>query len=92
MIGTALGTAVAGSLLGPVLGALAASIGTEPVFAAVFVVAIALAWIASRFPKRPRSTSRPLREVLACLLDLPADRRGDLRQLAVADVRRRWTC
>ena len=69
VIGTALGTAVAGSLLGPALGALAASIGTGPVFAAVFVVAIALAWIASRFPETTPLEQQPLREVLACLLD-----------------------
>ena len=51
VIGTALGTAVAGSLLGPALGALAASVGTEPVFGAVLVVALVLAAVASRFPE-----------------------------------------
>ncbi len=69
VIGTALGTAVAGSLLGPALGALAASIGTGPVFAAVFVVAIGLAGIASRFPDTTRRAPQPLREVLHCLVD-----------------------
>lgn len=71
VIGTALGTAVAGSLLGPVLGALAASIGTEAVFSGVLVVALGLAWIASRFPDTVVRESQPLREVLACLLDRP---------------------
>ncbi|HEY2478990.1 MAG TPA: MFS transporter [Solirubrobacterales bacterium] len=71
VIGTALGTAVAGSLLGPALGALAASIGTEPVFAAVFVVALALAWTASRFPDTVVRVNQPLREVLGCLVDRP---------------------
>jgi MFS family permease len=69
VIGTALGTAVAGSLLGPVLGALAASIGTEPVFAGVCVVALALAAVASRFPDTTRRDSQPLREVLHCMVD-----------------------
>src|ERR1700759_902361 len=50
VIGTALGTAVAGALLGPALGALAGAIGTEPVFSAILVVAVALAIVASRFP------------------------------------------
>jgi MFS family permease len=71
VIGTALGTAVAGSLLGPVLGALAASIGTEVVFGSVLVVALGLAWIASRFPDTVVRERQPLREVLACLLDRP---------------------
>ena len=71
VIGTALGTAVAGSLLGPVLGALAASIGTEVVFGAVLVVALGLAWIASREPDTVVRERQPLREVLGCLLDRP---------------------
>lgn len=69
VIGTALGTAVAGSLLGPALGALAGSIGTEPVFAAVLVVSLALAYIASRFPDTAVGEDQPLREVLGCLVD-----------------------
>ncbi len=69
VIGTALGTAVAGALLGPALGALAAQIGTEPVFAGVFVVAIGLAAIATRFPETTPSDPQPLREVLRCLAD-----------------------
>jgi MFS family permease len=69
VIGTALGTAVAGALLGPALGALAGSIGTEPVFAAVLVVALALAYLASRFPDTVVRENQPLREVFGCLLD-----------------------
>jgi MFS family permease len=71
VIGTALGTAVAGSLLGPALGALAASVGTKPVFSGVLVVALALAWIASRFPDTVVRENQPLREVLACMIDRP---------------------
>jgi MFS family permease len=71
VIGTALGTAVAGSLLGPALGALAAQVGTEPVFAAVLVVALALAYVASRFPDTVVRENQPPREVLACLVDRP---------------------
>src|ERR1700710_64982 len=66
VIGTALGTAVAGSLFGPALGALAGSIGTEPVFAAVLVVALALAYLASRFPDTVVRENPPLREVFGC--------------------------
>jgi MFS family permease len=69
VIGTALGTAVAGALLGPALGALAGSIGTEPVFAAVLVVALALAYVASRFPDTVVRENQPLREVFGCLVD-----------------------
>jgi MFS family permease len=69
VIGTALGTAVAGSLLGPALGALAGSIGTEPVFAAVLVVALALAYAASRLPDTMVRENQPLREVVGCLVD-----------------------
>ncbi|HVV89771.1 MAG TPA: MFS transporter [Solirubrobacterales bacterium] len=71
VIGTALGTAVAGSLLGPALGALAAQVGTEPVFGAVLVVALALAYVASRFPDTMVRENQPPREVLACLVDRP---------------------
>jgi MFS family permease len=71
VIGTALGTAVAGSLLGPALGALAASIGTEAVFSGVFVVAVALALVAARFPDTTVKENQPLREVLGCLVDRP---------------------
>src|SRR6201747_537143 len=66
VIGTALGTAVAGALFGPALGALAGSIGTEPVFAAVLVVALALAYLASRFPDTVVRENPPLREVFGC--------------------------
>ncbi|MBS1676315.1 MAG: MFS transporter [Actinobacteria bacterium] len=71
VIGTALGTAVAGALLGPALGALAGSIGTEPVFAAVLVVALALAYVASRFPDTVVRENQPLREVVRCLVERP---------------------
>lgn len=71
VIGTALGTAVAGSLLGPALGALAGGIGTEPVFSAVLVVALALAFVASRFPDTVVRENQPLREVFSCLIDRP---------------------
>jgi MFS family permease len=71
VIGTALGTAVAGSLLGPALGALAGSIGTEVVFGAVLVVALALAYVASRFPDTVVRENQPLRDVLRCFVDRP---------------------
>jgi MFS family permease len=71
VIGTALGTAVAGSLLGPALGALAAQVGTEPVFGAVLVVALALAYVASRFPDTVVRENQPLREVVRCMVDRP---------------------
>jgi MFS family permease len=71
VIGTALGTAVAGSLLGPALGALAAQVGTEPVFSAVLVVALVLAYIASRFPDTVVRENQPLGEVLRCMVDRP---------------------
>ncbi len=69
VIGTALGSAVAGSLLGPALGALAASIGTEAVFAAVLVFALGLAFVASRIPDTVVRETQPLRDVLGCLVD-----------------------
>jgi MFS family permease len=71
VIGTALGTAVAGSLLGPALGALAAQVGTEPVFSGVLVVALVLAYIASRFPDTVVRENQPLGEVLRCMIDRP---------------------
>jgi MFS family permease len=71
VIGTALGTAVAGSLLGPALGALASKVGTEPVFGAVLVVALALAYVASRFPDTVVRENQPLGEVLRCMIDRP---------------------
>jgi MFS family permease len=69
VIGTALGTAVAGSLLGPALGALAGSVGIKPVFAAVFVVTLGMAYAASRFPDTMVRENQPLREVAGCLVD-----------------------
>jgi MFS family permease len=71
VIGTALGTAVAGSLLGPALGALAGTIGTEPVFSAVLVVSLALAYAAWRLPDTVVRENQPLREVFDCLVERP---------------------
>jgi MFS family permease len=71
VIGTALGTAVAGALLGPALGALAASIGTELVFGSVLVVALALAFAASRLPEAEVSERQAVREVMATMLSRP---------------------
>lgn len=71
VIGTALGTAVAGSLIGPALGALAGSVGTELVFAAVLVVSLVLAYLASRLPDTMVRENQPLREVFRCLVDRP---------------------
>lgn len=71
VIGTALGTAVAGALLGPALGALAAEIGTEPVFSAVLVVAVALAFFASRLPEAKAPESQDLREVAETMFSRP---------------------
>jgi MFS family permease len=69
VIGSALGTAVAGSLLGPVLGSLAASLGTEVVFSSVLVVALVLAFVASREPDTVVRENQPLREVLGCMVN-----------------------
>jgi MFS family permease len=71
IIGTALGTAVAGALLGPALGAAAASIGTEPVFGSVLVVALALAYAASRLPEAGVPERQTLREVFDTILSRP---------------------
>lgn len=71
VIGTALGTAVAGALLGPALGALAAEIGTEPVFSAVLVVAVALALFAARLPEAEAPESQSLREVAETIFSRP---------------------
>jgi MFS family permease len=71
VIGTALGTAVAGALLGPALGAVAGTVGTEPVFASVLLVTLALAFAASRFPEAPVSERQDLRQVLAAMLSRP---------------------
>jgi MFS family permease len=71
VIGTALGTAVAGALLGPALGAVAASIGTAPVFASVLVVALVLAYAASRFPETPPPERQTLAEVVETMTSRP---------------------
>jgi MFS family permease len=71
VIGTALGTAVAGALLGPVLGAAAASIGTELVFGSVLVIALALAYAASRLPEVRTQERQSPREIVATMLGRP---------------------
>ncbi len=71
VIGTALGTAVAGALLGPALGAIAAEIGTEPVFGSVLIIALALAFFASRLPEARAPEEQGLREVAATILSRP---------------------
>jgi len=71
VIGTALGTAVAGALLGPVLGALAASIGTGPVFGSVLIIAVGLAYGASRLPEAEVTAQQGLSEIAATLLSRP---------------------
>jgi MFS family permease len=71
VIGTALGTAVAGALFGPALGALAAEVGTEPVFSAVFVIASAMAVIAAGMPEVAPPERQALREVAAAIASRP---------------------
>jgi MFS family permease len=71
VIGTALGTAVAGALLGPVLGALAGSIGTGPVFGSVLVIAIGLAYAASRLPEAGVSERQSIGDVATSMLSRP---------------------
>ena len=71
VIGTAVGTAVAGALLGPAIGALAASIGTGPVFGSVLVIALGLAYAASRLPESGVPERQDLRAVAAMLLSRP---------------------
>ncbi|MGA8744520.1 MAG: MFS transporter [Solirubrobacterales bacterium] len=65
VIGTALGTAVAGALVGPGLGAIAAEIGTEPVFGSVLLIALVLAFLASRLSEARMPEEQSLREVAA---------------------------
>jgi MFS family permease len=71
VIGTALGTAIAGALLGPALGALAGSIGTAPVFGSVLVIALALAYAASRLPEAGVPERQALRDVIATMRSGP---------------------
>jgi MFS family permease len=71
VIGSALGTAVAGALLGPAVGAAAASIGTELVFGSVLVVALALAYGASRLEEVRAPERQDLREVIETMLSRP---------------------
>src|SRR3954468_7565928 len=62
VIGDVLAIAIAGALLGPAVGALAHSIGTEPVFSSVLVIALALAVLAFRLPLPGRGQPLDLRE------------------------------
>jgi MFS family permease len=71
VIGAALGTAVAGALLGPVIGAAAASIGTELVFGSVLIIALALAFAASRLPEARAPERQSLSEVMSTMLSRP---------------------
>ena len=71
VIGTALGTAVAGALLGPALGAVAATIGTGPVFGSVLVVALVLAYAASRMDETQAPERQGLGEVVETMLSRP---------------------
>jgi MFS family permease len=71
MIGTAIGTAVAGALFGPLLGGLAAHIGTEAVFSAVTVVAVALIFAAVRTPELGVSEAQDLRTALRLMATRP---------------------
>lgn len=71
IIGTALGTAVVGALVGPALGALAATIGTEPVFSGVLVIAIGLAAFASRLPEVKAPEHQELHEVAETIVSRP---------------------
>ena len=71
IIGTALGTAVVGALVGPALGALAATIGTEPVFSGVLVIAICLAAFASRLPEVKAPERQELHDVAGTIVSRP---------------------
>lgn len=71
VIGTALGTAVAGALLGPAVGAVAATVGTEPVFSGVFVIAVGLAVFATRLPEAEAPQTQNLREVFETIASRP---------------------
>lgn len=71
IIGTALGTAVAGALVGPALGALAAEVGTEPVFGAVLVISLVLAFVASRLPEVRVEAEQALGKVASTIVSRP---------------------
>ncbi len=71
IIGTALGTAVVGALVGPALGALAATIGTEPVFSGVLVVAIVLSIFAARLPEFKVPEQQGLHAVAETIVSRP---------------------
>jgi MFS family permease len=67
LIGVAMGSAVAGALLGPVLGWAATEVGTEPAFAAVAAVDLALLAWAWRTPAARPAEPQRLREVRAAV-------------------------
>ena len=71
VIGTVVGTAVAGALFGPLLGGVAAHVGTEAVFGAVALVAVALAIAAARTPEVGVSDVQNLRDALAAITSRP---------------------
>jgi MFS family permease len=71
VIGTALGTAVAGALFGPALGALAATVGTEVVFSAVMIAALALVFLAFRLPDAEVQEPQGLRVVARAISSRP---------------------
>jgi MFS family permease len=69
LIGVTVSAAVAGGLLGPVLGSAAAYVGTDRAFAAVAAAMLGLvAWVAVT-PGSRTAGARPLREVLAAMLE-----------------------
>jgi MFS family permease len=61
LIGSVLGLAIAGALFGPVLGGLASILGTEPVFTAVGVLALAVAAAALATEAPPRAEGQSIR-------------------------------
>jgi MFS family permease len=70
LIGSAMGAAIVGALFGPVLGAVAATVGPQPVFSGVGVVALGLiAWTLSTPARRPAPPPR-----MATLLEALRDR------------------
>jgi MFS family permease len=70
LIGSAMGAAIVGALFGPVLGAVADTVGPQPVFSGVGVVALGLiAWTLSTPARRPAPPPR-----MATLLEALRDR------------------
>jgi MFS family permease len=71
LIGSAIAAAIAGVMLGPVIGGAATVIGTEPVFAAVAALDLALVAWAISTPAAPGSPRRPLDTVLRTMASRP---------------------